>query len=67
MQWTYKTQLMESISDFPDETHGFVYMITHNPTKKAYIGKKILQNTTKVKLGKKKLAEYAGVEGRKPS
>ncbi len=67
MQWTYKTQVMESISDFPDETHGFVYMITHKPTKKAYIGKKILQNTTKVKLGKKELAEYAGVVGRKPS
>lgn len=67
MQWIYKTQVMESISDFPDMTHGFVYMITHKPTKKAYIGKKILQNTTKVKLGKKELAEYAGVVGRKPS
>ena len=28
---------------------------------------KSLQNTTKVKLGKKELAEYAGVVGRKPS
>ncbi len=67
MQWTYKTQIMESISDFPDETHGFVYMITHIPTRKAYIGKKILQNTTKVKLGKKELAENVGVVGRKES
>jgi len=67
MEWTYKTQVMESIADFPDMTHGFVYMITHKPTKKAYIGKKILQNTTKVKLGKKELAEYAGVVGRRPS
>ena len=35
---------MESISDFPDTTYGFVYMITHMPTGKSYIGKKILQN-----------------------
>lgn len=67
MNWIYKQKEMESISDFPDMTHGFVYMITHKPTKKAYIGKKILQNTTKVKLGKKELAEYAGVVGRRPS
>jgi hypothetical protein len=32
-----------------------------------YIGRKILQNTTKVKLGKKELKELAGVVGRKPA
>lgn len=58
---------MESISDFPDATYGFVYMITHMPTGKSYIGKKILQNTTKVKLGKKELAQYSGVVGRRPA
>ena len=67
MKWTYKNQLMESISDFPDTTYGFVYMITHIPTGKSYIGKKILQNTTKVKLGKKELAQYSGVVGRRPA
>jgi hypothetical protein len=67
MKWTYKNQLMESISDFPDTTYGFVYMITHMPTGKSYIGKKILQNTTKVKLGKKELAQYSGVVGRRPA
>jgi len=67
MNWTYKNLIMENISDFPDETYGFVYMITHKPTEKAYIGKKILQNTTKVKLGKKELKEYEGVVGRRPA
>ena len=67
MNWIYKQKEMESISDFPDDTHGFVYRIIHKPTGKAYIGKKILQNTTKVKLGKKELKELAGVVGRKPA
>ena len=58
---------MESISDFPDNTHGFVYRIVHKPTGKTYIGRKILQNTTKVKLGKKELKELAGIVGRRPS
>ena len=58
---------MESISDFPNDTHGFVYRIIHKPTGKIYIGRKILQNTTKVKLGKKELKELAGVVGRRPS
>ena len=58
---------METISDFPDNTHGFVYRIVHKPTGKMYIGRKILQNTTKVKLGKKELKELSGVVGRRPS
>lgn len=65
--WLYKQKIMESILDFPDNTYGFVYKITHKPTGKSYIGKKILQNTSKVKLGKKEIAEYAGVVGRRPS
>ena len=67
MDWNYKTKIMESISDFPDNTYGFVYKITHLPTGKAYIGKKILQNTSKVKIGKKELDEYEGVVGRRPA
>ena len=67
MNWTYKNLIMENISDFPDKTYGFVYMITHKPTEKAYIGKKILQNTTKVKLGKKELKELTGIIGRRPT
>ena len=67
MNWIYIKKEMESISDFPDNTHGFVYRIVHKPTGKVYIGRKILQNTTKVKLGKKELKELAGVVGRKPA
>ena len=67
MDWIYKDQIMESITDFPDQTYGFVYRIVHTPSGKAYIGKKILQNTTKVKLTKKELAEYEGVVGRRPA
>jgi hypothetical protein len=65
--WLYNKKEMESISDFPNDTHGFVYRIIHKPTGKIYIGRKILQNTTKVKLGKKELKELAGVVGRRPS
>lgn len=67
MNWTYKNDIMESISDFPDNTFGFVYRITHLPTDKSYIGKKVLQFTRKVKLTKRELKEYEGVVGRKPS
>ena len=67
MNWIYKNEEVTGVSDFPDETYGFVYRIVHTPTGKAYIGKKILQNTTKVKLTKKELAEYEGVVGRRPS
>jgi hypothetical protein len=67
INWIYQQKEMLNISDFPDETYGFVYRIIHLPTKKSYIGKKILQNTSKVKLGKKELKEYEGVVGRRPS
>ncbi len=67
MNWTYDQNELLGISDFPENTHGFVYRITHIPTSKSYIGRKILQNSTKVKLGKKELAEYAGVVGRRPA
>ena len=67
MSWIYKNNPIESISDFPDNTHGFVYRIVHKSTGKAYIGRKILQNTSKVKLGKKELKELTGIVGRRPS
>ena len=55
MKWTYQNKEVEGISDFPNETFGFVYRIVHTPTGKAYIGKKVLQHTRKVKLTKKEL------------
>jgi len=67
MNWTYKSEEISEISDFPDNTFGFVYIVTHKPTDKAYIGKKVLFHNRKLKLGKKEIAEYAGVVGRRPS
>jgi len=67
MNWIYENEEIEKISDFPDNTHGFIYRIIHLPTGKTYIGKKILQLTRKVKLTKKQLAEYEGVVGRRPA
>ena len=55
INWQHQDQEIKDISDFPDDSYGFVYKITHIPTGKAYIGKKILYFTRKVKLGKKDL------------
>jgi hypothetical protein len=67
IKWTYEGIEVESISDFPNESYGFIYVITHLPTNKKYIGKKILYFTRKVKLGKKELKQYEGLVGRRPS
>ena len=65
--WIYQNQQVDTVSDFPDNTYGFVYKITHLPTGKKYIGKKILFFTRKVKLTKKDLLEFEGVVGRRPA
>ena len=65
--WTYKNEPMETLSSFPEGTFGFIYRVTHQPTGKAYIGKKVLYFNRKVKLTKKDLKMYEGVVGRKPS
>lgn len=67
MNWTYQNEEITGISDFPNETFGFIYRVVHIPSGKAYIGKKVLQHTRKVKLTKKELAEYEGVVGRRPA
>ena len=65
--WTYKDQQINEITDFPNNTFGFIYRIIHTPTGKSYIGKKVLFHNRKVKLTKKQLAEYEGVVGRRPA
>jgi len=67
MSWTYKGETVKDITDFPPNSFGFVYVITHKPTNKKYIGKKVLFFTKKVKLGKKELAKLEGVVGRRPA
>jgi len=53
-----------SIEEFPDNTFGFIYIVTHRPTGMAYLGKKVLYHNVKKKLKKKELAEQTG-PGRK--
>jgi hypothetical protein len=67
MNWLYSKQEVEDISYFPNNTHGFIYKITHIPSGKSYIGKKVLFHNKKVKLTKKDLELYEGVVGRRPS
>ena len=67
MSWTYKTEKIGDISQFPENTFGFVYMVTHKPSGKSYIGKKVLFHTKKVKIGKRELEKLQGVVGRRPA
>jgi hypothetical protein len=67
MNWTYKGEEITQLSHFPEKTYGFIYRITHLPSNKSYIGKKVLFHNRKVKLTKKELLEYEGVVGRRPS
>jgi hypothetical protein len=66
MNWIYKGNTIEDISQFPENTYGFVYIVTHTPTNKSYIGKKVLYHNKKTKLGKKEIAIQTG-PGRKPT
>ena len=57
----------------PDGTYGFIYQVTHLPTNKKYIGKKVLYFERNVKLGKKELESLKeerkakGIGGRTPA
>lgn len=71
--WRYKDQLITEISDMPEGTYGFIYRVVHVPTKKKYIGKKVLFFERNVKLGKKETEalreerKAAGIGGRVPA
>ena len=67
MNWIYKTKEIISKDDFPKDTYGFVYKITHTPSNKSYLGKKVLIHNKKTKLTKKDLQMYEGIQGRKPT
>lgn len=64
--WLYNSQQVNSLEDLPQDAFGFIYIVTHIPSKKAYIGKKSLYHNIKKKLTKKELAEQTG-PGRKPT
>lgn len=64
--WLYNGNEITSIEDLPQDAFGFIYVTTHIPSGKAYIGKKSLYHNIKRKLTKKELAEQIG-PGRKPT
>ena len=66
MSWTYKGNNIKSLDDFGKDIMGFVYMTTHIPTGKGYIGKEFLVHTQKRKLAKKDLKVFEGQPGRPP-
>ena len=64
--WIYKNNKINSIDQFDQNVMGFVYITTHIPSGKKYIGKKFLIFTRKQKLGKKELKVFEGQKGRPP-
>ena len=53
MSWTYKTHKIGDVTQFPENTFGFVYIVTHKPSGKSYIGKKYYSIIKNKKLEKK--------------
>ena len=51
--WLYKEKVIEKLEDFPQDTFGFIYIVTHKPSGKSYIGKKSLFHNIKKKLTKR--------------
>jgi hypothetical protein len=71
MNWLHKEEeVTEEI--IPNGAVGFIYMITHIPTGKYYIGKKSLESVRNVKIGVRELKKLkeerkaAGIGGRAP-
>jgi len=70
--WTYQGRIFNDISDFPQDTYGFIYEVFHKPTGQKYIGKKVLFFERNKRLGKKALEELRlerkaqGIGGRVP-
>lgn len=73
VSWRFRDKLITEIDDMPEGTFGFIYRVTHLPTKKKYIGKKVLFFERNVKLGKRELEalkeerKAAGIGGRVPA
>lgn len=63
-KWLYKNKEIEGIEDLGENVFGFIYVTTHIPTGKKYLGKKSLYSTINKKLGKKELANQPITRGR---
>ena len=70
--WLYKNEVIGSIREMPKDTYGFIYQVTHLPSDRKYIGKKVLYFERNVRLGKKELQalkeerKAKGIGGRTP-
>ena len=64
--WTYQLNKISSIKDVPKDAYGFIYLITilNKEHESLYIGKKILYNTIKRKMGKKDIALWRSQNSR---
>jgi len=40
--WLYQNKEVLSLEDLPQDTYGFIYIVTHLPSGKSYIGKKVI-------------------------
>jgi hypothetical protein len=71
--WLFKEKVIESIEEMPQDTYGFIYLVTHLPSNRKYIGKKVLYFERNVKIGKRELQalkeerKAKGMGGRPPS
>ena len=71
--WWYLGKMITDISDMPENTYGFIYEVTHKPTDRKYIGKKVLFFERNVKIGKreaealKEERKAKGIGGRVPA
>ena len=70
--WLFKNKVISSVDEMPQNTYGFIYLVTHIPTNRKYIGKKVLYFERNVKLSKRELNELKaerkakGIGGRVP-
>lgn len=63
--WLYENKEITSLEDFPTDTFGYIYIVTHTPSGVSYLGKKSLYHNVKRKLTKKELAEMPITRGRR--
>jgi hypothetical protein len=70
--WTYQGRYFHDISDFPEDTYGFIYEVFHKPSGLKYLGKKVLRFERNKRLGKRALQalkeerKAKGIGGRTP-
>ena len=63
--WLYKNEIINTIEDVPSPIpFGFIYIVTHIPSGKKYLGKKSFYHTLNKKLGKKELLIQPITRGR---